>query len=80
METQELQDNEQIFDNGEYAKGDVVWSLVTGEPLRRTVVCVWYERKQKHYLVENGMGAQELVPESFLMLECRASDVLQPSN
>jgi len=80
METQELQDNEQIFDNGEYAKGDVVWSLATGEPLRRTVVCLWWENHQKHYLVENGIGAQELVPESFLMLERRANDVLQPSN
>ena len=75
MATQKLQ-------NDEYAQGDLVWAFHKGgwEPVHRTIVCLWWENHQKHYLVENGMGAQELVPESFLMLECRASDVLQPSN
>ena len=73
MERKDLQ-------NDEYLPGDQVWAFHLGEPVHRTIVCVWWENHQKHYLVENGMGAQELVPESFLMLECRASDVLQPSN
>lgn len=66
--------------NDEYLPGDQVWAFHLGEPVHRTIVCLWWENHQKHYLVENDMGAQELVPESFLMLECRASDVLQPSN
>lgn len=74
-----MEDHKNLQDE-EYLPGDQVWAFHLGEPVHRTVVCVWYERKQKHYLVKNGMGAQELVPESFLMLECRASDVLQPSN
>ena len=60
----------------EYLPGDQVWAFHTGgyEPKHRTIKCIWYENRQKHYLVETDAGAQELVPESFLMLECRASN------
>lgn len=75
-----MEDHKNLQDD-EYAKGDQVWVYRDlGYFALCAIECTWYERNQKFYLVKDSTGTRELVHESFLMLECRASDVLQPSN